>query len=108
MKVIFHLNEEKKTNELLANIRNLRKDMEDVEIELLVNGMAVRDFVQDSNYEGRVKIMMDDSIPIKVCSNSLKGLHIDEEELLEGVDIVPAGVSELVKKQEEGWAYIKP
>ncbi len=108
MKVIFHLNEEDKTNEVLANIRNLRKDMEGVEIELLVNGMAVRDFVQDSNYEGRVETMVKDGNFVKVCSNSLKGLRIDEEELLEGVDIVPAGVSELVRKQEEGWAYIKP
>jgi len=108
MKVIFHLNEEDKTNEVLANIRNLKKDMDDIEVELLVNGIAVRDFVQDSNYEGRVKTMVEDSIPIKVCSNSLKGLHIDEEELLEGIDIVSAGVSELVKKQEEGFAYIKP
>jgi len=28
--------------------------------------------------------------------------------LLDLVDVVPAGVSELVKKQAEGWAYIRP
>lgn len=108
MRVIFHLNEEKKTNEVLANIRNLKKDMVGVEVELLFNGMVVRDFVQDSNYEGRVETMVEEGTVVTVCSNSLKGLRIDEEELLEGVNIVPAGVSELVKKQEEGWAYIKP
>ncbi len=108
MKVVFHLNEEKKTNEVLANIRNLKRDMDGVEVELLVNGMAVRDFIQNSNYENRVKKMVEEGTVVKVCSNSLKGLRIEEEELLEGIEIVPTGVSELVKKQEEGWAYIKP
>ncbi|MGM0405807.1 MAG: DsrE family protein [Thermoplasmatota archaeon] len=108
MKVVFHLNEEKNTNEVLANIRNLKKDMDDVEAELLVNGMAVRDFVQNSNYEGRVKTMVGNGIVVKVCSNSLKGLRIEEEELIEGIEVVPAGVTELVEKQNEGWAYIKP
>ncbi|MFO7791919.1 MAG: DsrE family protein [Candidatus Saliniplasma sp.] len=108
MKVVFHLNEEEKTNEVLANIRNLKRDMDAVEVELLVNGLAVRDFVQGSNYESKIEEMVESGVFIKVCSNSLKGLRIEEEELLADIYAVPAGVSELVRKQEEGWSYIKP
>ena len=45
-----------------------------------------------------------------VCGNSLRGQKVAREALLavpEG-DIVPAGVVELTRLQQEGFAYIRP
>jgi intracellular sulfur oxidation DsrE/DsrF family protein len=42
------------------------------------------------------------------CRNSLVGNKIDEKVLPGFVKVVPAGVTELIKKQSEGYAYIKP
>ena len=47
-------------------------------------------------------------LSITFCANSIKHLEISVDELVPEAEIVPAGVSELVKKQNDGWAYIRP
>ena len=42
------------------------------------------------------------------CAHSLSQLEIARNTLLESVEVVSSGVGELVKKQMEGWAYIRP
>jgi len=42
------------------------------------------------------------------CRNALKGQLVDEESLPDFVTVVPAGITEIVRKQAEGYAYIKP
>ena len=42
------------------------------------------------------------------CANSLRSLGLRKEELLDFVEVVSAGVGEIVKKQAVGWAYIRP
>jgi len=43
-----------------------------------------------------------------LCRNAIHLYEIPEEELVEERQIVPAGVSELVRRQAQGWAYIRP
>ncbi len=38
----------------------------------------------------------------------MKFLGVQPADMVSEAEIVPAGVSELVKKQMEGWAYIRP
>jgi intracellular sulfur oxidation DsrE/DsrF family protein len=33
--------------------------------------------------------------------------HIDKDQLVPGVEIVPDGIYEIISKQQEGWGYIK-
>ena len=42
-----------------------------------------------------------------VCANTLRGRKMDLSSLVRGVTLVPAGVAEVVSKQEAGWSYIK-
>jgi intracellular sulfur oxidation DsrE/DsrF family protein len=42
------------------------------------------------------------------CKNSLVGNKIDERLIPEFITVIPAGVTELVKKQAAGYGYIKP
>jgi hypothetical protein len=37
----------------------------------------------------------------------MKRLNVNSSRVLPGVVIVPVAILELVKKQEEGWSYIK-
>jgi hypothetical protein len=56
----------------------------------------------------RIRHLAKQGVKFLVCANLLKHLEIPTDELAPGVEIVPAGVSELVKKQSDGWAYIRP
>jgi len=42
------------------------------------------------------------------CGNTMKTYNVDKKELLKGVDIVTAGIVELIERQVAGWIYIRP
>ena len=42
------------------------------------------------------------------CGNSMKALKIDKADLIEGVGVTVAGYVELIRRQRQGWAYLRP
>lgn len=111
--VVFHLDEDgsDRVKLVLNNIANLIIDLghENVEIELVANAKGVMAFLQESNpYVAQIDQLIRKDVRFVVCANTLRHLNIEKDSLLESVEIVPAGVSELVKKQAQGWAYIRP
>jgi intracellular sulfur oxidation DsrE/DsrF family protein len=68
--------------------------------------MAMR--IDNESNSLRVSHLVKQGVKFAVCANSIKYLGIAPNELVPEAEIVPAGVSELVKKQIEGWAYIRP
>lgn len=112
-KVIFHIDEPAKgrADQVLANISNLLDDMgeNNVEVELLANGGGVRALVKGPESQAdQIDTLARKGVRFVACQNSLDHLNIPRAELLDLVEVVPAGVSELVKKQIDGWAYIRP
>lgn len=55
-----------------------------------------------------MKSLHDKGVYFVACNNSLISNNIKRESLIDIVNIVPSGVVELVKKQSEGYSYIKP
>ncbi len=111
--VVLHLDEPSKgrAEQVFGNIANLLNDLgdENVEVELLANGGGVRSLVKDSNgLAEQIIVLAKRGVCFTACRNSLDHLNIQPSELLDQIQIVPAGVSELVKKQAQGWAYIRP
>ena len=41
------------------------------------------------------------------CGNAMRKQHLEASDLVAGSEVVPAGIVEVVKKQEQGWSYIK-
>ena len=110
-KVIFHIKELDNWNSLINNVKNLQKDMTDFQVDIIVlaNGSAVRYFdstnVVEKNIDDIQKLSESD-VKFKACNNSLTYSGITEDQLYPFVEVVPAGVGELVRKQNEGYAYI--
>ncbi len=111
--VLFHLDEPSKgrADQVFRNIENLLADFGDgeIEVELVANGGGVKALAQgsDANPE-QVAALAAKGVRLVACAHSLSGLGIAREQLFPGVEIVPAGVGELVRKQADGWAYIRP
>ncbi len=111
-KVIFHIDEISKWKHLLANVSNLLNGMEGEKlcVEVLANSEAVKyyDSTQDLNSNiNTMESLNKRKVKFAACNNALKAYHINTENLFNFIDVVPAGVVELVKKQSEGYAYIK-
>ena len=109
---IFHLNEDDdiKVKMTLSNIQNLIEDLgrTNVEVILVANGNGVRAFARGSAIVQKVEELRTLGTTFKICENSLTSRGMAKEDLLEKVEIVSSGVSEIVRKQTDGWAYIKP
>ncbi|AGA68102.1 hypothetical protein Desdi_0569 [Desulfitobacterium dichloroeliminans LMG P-21439] len=112
-KVVFHIDEIGKWKLLLANVSNLLNAIEDKKfrIEVLANAEAVKyyDTTQDLDTDiSTMEVLKDKGIEFVACNNALTANHIEKHNMLHFINIVPAGVLELVEKQSEGYAYIKP
>lgn len=111
MQVAFHLsqiqaNEVKKA---LRNIKHLREDKNDADIHAVSNTSAVTMMKQESPYADDIRELIEEyDITMKACSNSIEGTDMEEEDLIERVEVVDSGVSELSRLQNEGFGYIKP
>lgn len=113
LKVVFHLDESGRgrANLVLHNIENLIDDLgqDNVEIELVSNSEGVTALLKVPNVHGAmVERLVSKGVRFTACANSLRQLGLGKDALLEHVEIVPAGVGELAKRQAEGWAYIRP
>ena len=110
-KIIFHVDEIGKANLAIKNIKNTMADLGDknVQIELLANSEGIYMLIKPAaQYEAQIKELTANKVIFAACANTMKEMGIDKEALLDSVMIVPSGVGELVKKQAEGYTYIKP
>ena len=111
-KVIFHIDEIDKWKLLLNNVSNLlnAEEGDKFYIEVLANSEAVKYYVYNKNTDANyfMESLNKKDVKFVACNNALKAFDIKKDTLIDFVDIVPAGVLELVKKQSEGYLYIKP
>jgi len=109
--VIFQLNEADipRINLVLNNINNLRADLEEVEIELVAYAQGVVLYLKEDNPQlERLQDLQKKGVQLAVCNNTMRSLDLKPEDLLDKVKVVPSGVGELVRKQKDGWIYIRP
>ncbi|MBF0565586.1 MAG: DsrE family protein [Nitrospirae bacterium] len=115
LKVIFHVNEAGKWDVAIGNVTNLLNDTGDDAVEpvILANGPSVEAFTNTAQVE-TMKALASRGVIFLACRNSLKKLCsqssacISEEFLPKFIRVVPSGVTELVRRQAAGFAYIKP
>lgn len=112
-RAVFHLDEGGRARAGLAltNIENLLADLGEnsVEVELVANGEGILALLKSPNLHGaKVDALAGKGVRFVACANALRQMGLTKEALLDAVEVVPAGVVELVRKQAEGWAYIRP
>jgi len=109
-RVVFHIDEDDESRVLLllSNVRNLMEDLESVRIEVVAYSMGVNALRRDSEYSEDIAELIGQGVMFCACSNTLRASYIDVSDLLEGVQVVSSGVGQIVRRQTEGWAYIRP
>jgi len=114
MKVVFHLDvdEEKRLSMALGNISNLLKVVpaKNAAVSLVANGSAVRLFIREnaSDSSSRIEALSGQGVRFFICNNSLTNFKIDPKALVKGCEITKAGILELIERQADGCAYVKP
>ena len=72
-------------------------------------GEGIAALLQSPNLHGeQVERLAAKGVHFAACAQTLRQLDLTKDALLDLVEIVPTGVGELVKKQAQRWAYIRP
>ena len=114
IRVVFHLDvdEEKRLAMALNNMENLLKEVSPTEaaVCLVANGSAVRLFAREraAGDSLRVAELARKGVRFLMCNNSLTNLSLDPGALLSDCEVIKAGIMELIQRQADGYAYIKP
>ncbi|KRL12374.1 MAG: DsrE family protein [Schleiferilactobacillus perolens] len=110
-KVVFHIDELEKWAHTMGNIQNLRTYGEQAQINydivVLVNGDAIMGFLVE-NLRDTVGKLEQKKVEFHACNNAMHSHGVTTGQLPTGVIVVPAGVADLIKLQDAGYAYIKP
>ncbi len=99
-----------KWNVALNNTFNVQKELgaQNVEIEIVAINAGLGMLKLDSPVGGRVAEALQAGVKVVACENSMKGQKVTRDDMLPGIGYVAAGVVELMQRQREGYAYIRP
>src|SRR5450432_3334831 len=99
-----------KWNLALNNARNLQSDLGagNVDVEIVAYGPGIGMLKMDSPVGGRIDEASAAGVKVVACEITMKGQKLTRTDMLNGIGYVPAGVVELMSRQQQGWAYIRP
>jgi intracellular sulfur oxidation DsrE/DsrF family protein len=103
-------NDPAKWNLALNNAKNLQDDVgaANVDIEIVAYGPGIGMLKLESHTGARIADAAKAGIKVTACENTMRGQKLTKDDMLGGISYVPAGVTEIMKKQHEGWAYLRP
>ena len=112
VRVVFQVSDDdaKKWNLTLNNVKNLQQELGagNVVIEVVTYGPGVNMLKFESPVSDRVDEAIKSGVKIVACENTMRALKLTKADMMSTIDYVPAGIVELIKKQHEGYAYIRP
>ena len=103
-------NDPGKWNLALNNARNLQTDLgaQNVEIEIVAYGPGISMLKAESVVGNRIGEALKSGVNVSACQNTMRGQKLTKADMLEGIAYVPAGVVEIMQRQQQGWAYLRP
>lgn len=99
-----------KWNLALNNARNLQTDLgaKNVDIEIVAYGPGIGMLKADSVVGNRIGDALGAGVKIVACENTMRGQKLEKPDMLNGIGYVGAGVVEIMRRQQEHWAYLRP
>ncbi|MDP2034067.1 MAG: DsrE family protein, partial [Polaromonas sp.] len=79
-----------------------------VDIAIVAYGPGIGMLKLESPAGSRVADAMKANVRVVACENTLRAQKLGRDDMLPAIAYVPAGVTEIMKKQAEGWAYLRP
>ena len=111
-KVVFQVsdNDPAKWNLALNNAQNVQADLgkDKVDVEIVAYGPGLNMLKADSKVAARLAQALDQSVGLMACENTMRNTKTTKADMYSGISYVDAGVVHIMKRQREGWAYIRP
>ena len=120
-KVVYHVNHIEDAGAALRNVKNHINAVGDENIDLVVvthssGALALVDGAMGKkdkdgkvyNFEDSIAALANRGVKFMICSNTIRGLKIDKNDINQYAEIVPSGVAHVAYLQQKGYVYVKP
>lgn len=111
-RVVFQVsdNDPAKWNLALNNAKNVQQEYgsRPVQVEIVAYGPGIGMLKADATTANRVTEASAAGVQVVACQNTMKAQKLSVADMNASIGYVPAGVVELMTRQREGWAYIRP
>lgn len=103
-------NDEGKWNLALNNVRNLQAELgkDKIDIEIVAYGPGIAMLKAESTVGNRIADAKAAGVQVVACENTMKAQKLVKDDMLSTISYVKVGVIELMDRQKQGWAYIRP
>ena len=103
-------NDPGKWNLALNNAKNVQTDLgaQNVAIEIVAYGPGINMLKADSVAANRIAEAMRAGVRVVACENTMTNQKLAKDDMLGGIGYVKAGVVEIMQRQQQGWAYLRP
>jgi intracellular sulfur oxidation DsrE/DsrF family protein len=103
-------NDTAKWNLALNNAKNIQKDVgaDNVVIEIVAFGPGVNMLKAESEVGNRINDAVDTGVQVNACQNTMRNFKLSKEDMNARVGYVPSGVVEIMQRQQQGYAYLRP
>ena len=99
-----------KWNLALNNAKNIQEAIgkDKVEVEIVAYGPGIDMLKFESEVGSRIDKALADGVKVMACENTMKNMKLSKPDMLSSIAYVPSGVVEIMKKEKDGWSYIRP
>ena len=97
-------------NLALNNVENVQAELgpANVEVEVVAYGPGIGMLKMDSSVGPRIADALKHGVRVVACENTMEKQKLAKADMLPAIDYVRAGVVELIERQRDGFAYIRP
>lgn len=111
--IVFSINraDDEYINHVLSSANNVLKfyGPEKVHMRIVAYYHGIKALLKsEKDIAVRVDALMQYDVEFVACGNTMRTKNIKEDELIDGVEIVTAGIVEMVERVQEGWVNIVP
>lgn len=110
-RVVFQLTSDnpKTWNSMLNNVENAIKDLgDDTQVEVVAHSGGLAFLVKETNKATeRAEALSANGVRFLACENTMSRKNIKKDQLVPFAETIPSGVGHIVKRQSEGWSYIR-
>lgn len=102
------------SNIIKKTFRNIENALNDprlkgklhVELVMFSGGTDVN--LKSSGYEEDLKRLIAKGVTVAQCNNSLREKNLNRNDIYDFLAVVPSGAGEIILRESEGWAVVKP
>ncbi len=93
---------------LMKQLNNILTIAPGTQTEIVCHGPGLEMLTQNTSIvASKIHSLSEQGVKFYACEFSMKERNVDKSQIISDAGFVPAGIIYIVKRQEEGWSYIK-